>query len=160
MKEITVIYHRPGKDTRVWKQELLADAGDMIVSSFTFRLKKPFSPFDIILIEDGYSGMMFDLMNEWYNVVKVFDKEDEFVGYYTDIRTPPERIENGYRAEDLFLDLWVYPDYSYHVLDEDEFEEAELDEYLEREALKTLVKLEKMIKKGNYPPTKIGDFRA
>ncbi|MFO7990826.1 MAG: DUF402 domain-containing protein [Thermoplasmata archaeon] len=158
MNEITVTYHRPGKDTRMWKQELLADEKDMIVSAFTFRLKKPFSPFDIILIENGFSGIMFDLMNEWYNVVKVFDENDEFVGYYTDIRTPPERTNKGYRAEDLFLDLWIYPDNSYHILDEDEFEESNISESKKEMALDTLDKLKEMIEGKKYPPKKIDNI--
>lgn len=150
---VTVRYHRPGKEPREWEQELLADNEDMIVSSFTFRLSKPFTPFgDIPLIKDGYFGVLFDLLNRWFNVVKVFDEDKEFIGYYSDIRTPPERIEGGYKAEDLFIDFWIESDGEFYILDEEEFEEADLNEDIRIKVRDTIEELKRLIKNDNYPP--------
>lgn len=156
---VTVRYHRPGKETREWEQKLLADNDDMIVSSFKFRLSKPFTPFgETPLIKDGYYGVLFDLLNKWFNVVRIYDENKEFVGYYSDIRTPPIRIEGGYRAEDLFIDYWVEPDGSYYLLDVDEFEEAEIDNSKREQVKKTIVKIKNMIKDDKYPPRLVKEF--
>ena len=45
-------------------------------------------------------------------------------GYYCDIILPMKRTETYFEITDLFLDLWVSPDGSYQVEDEDEFESA------------------------------------
>ena len=156
---ITVRYHRPGKDTREWKQRLLADDEKMIVSSFVFRLSKPFSPIDDTpIIKNGYYGVLFDLLNRWFNVVKVFDREKNLVGYYSDIRTPPERFEHGYEAKDLFLDFWVEIDGTYHILDQKEFEKAEIDDHLNRKVKETIDKMKKMIEEEEYPPKEVINF--
>ena len=155
---VLVRYYRPGKDTREWNQRLLADTEEMIVSSFIFRLQKPFSFNDDILIKDGYFGIMFDLFNTWYNVVKVFDKGKNFVGYYSDIRTPPKRISEGYEAKDLFLDFWIYPGNTYLILDKEEFQKADLKDETRNKVKKVVEKLKSMIEGGNYPPKKINKF--
>ncbi len=149
---VKVRYYRPGKEPREWDQELVAETERAIVSSFVFRLEKPFSPFDEVLIEDGYRGILIDLLDEWYNVVKIYDRLKNFQGYYSDIRTPPKIIEGGYEARDLFLDVWVDPEGVHRVLDLDEFEEAELPHELRGKAEDTLERLEEMIEKGEYPP--------
>ena len=156
---ITVRYDRPGKEAREWEQKLLADNDDMIVSSFRFRLSKPFTPFgDTPLIKDGYYGILFDLLDRWFNVVKIFDENKDFIGYYSDIRTPPVRFEGGYKAEDLFIDFWVQPDGSFHVLDGDEFKEADIDYNKREQVEKTIIKIKDIIKEDKYPPRSVKDF--
>lgn len=157
--KVQVKYKRRGKPTRVWKQKLLTNTDDIIISSFEFRLKEPFSPFDDrVLIRSGYHGVLFELMDEWYNVVKIFDEDKRLKGYYSDIRTPPDKTKNGYIAEDRFLDYWVDLDGSYILLDEDEFKEADLPRQLEDKALRTAKRLKKMIKNDDYPPDPIEKF--
>ncbi len=155
---VTVRYHRPGKKTREWEQELLFDEGDIVVSSFTFRLSEPFIVDDTELIKDGYRGILHDFFDRWYNVVEIFDENGGFVGYYSDIRTPPERFPGGYEAADLVLDLWVSPDGEYTVLDEDEFEETEMDDIYRERAKDVLSLLIDTIKEGKYPPEPVGEF--
>lgn len=156
---VTVRYHRPGKNTREWEQRLLADNEKMIVSSFEFRLSKPFSPIgNRPLIKDGYYGVLFDLLNRWFNVVKVFDREKNLVGYYSDIRTPPKRFKKGYQAKDLFIDFWVEIDGTYHILDRKEFEEAEIDDSLNKRVEETIKKIKTMIEEEKYPPDEIFNY--
>ncbi len=159
MTEITIEYKRPGKEPREWQQELLADTEEYIISSFVFRLPKPFTHSGEVLIEDGYNGVMFDFLDRWYNVVKIWDEQKKFRGYYSDIRTPPVRTEDGYRAVDLFLDIWLDREGHFYILDEDEFEEAELSEDIEEKVLDTKHRLIKEIKNGNYPPSPAKEFQ-
>ncbi len=154
-----VRYLRAGKESREWEQRLLLDTGRIIVTSFIFELKKPFSHMGSPLIENGFRGVMYDPFDRWYNVVEVMDQQGRLKGYYSDIRTPPIRIEDGYEAMDLLLDLWVYPDCRYLVLDEDEFQETYLSPGIKRMALNTLDHLERKIKKEGYPPGWVKEVR-
>ncbi len=154
---VKVRYHRPGKETREWEQDLLLDEKETIVSSFVFQLSEPFLVEGAPVIQDGFKGILFDFFDRWYNVVKIYDLNQEFVGYYSDIRTPPRRIPGGYEAVDLALDLWVEPDGNYTILDEDEFEEAKVDDHHRKKAEETLSRLIKMIEKGLYPPICVSD---
>lgn len=157
--KISVRYLKPGSDPREWKQTLLADREDMIVSSFLFRLKNPFSPFkQRVLIEDGYLGILYDLLDEWYNVVEIYDKKKDLVGYYSDIRTEPERTDEGYQAVDLHLDFWVDLDGTYIILDIDEFQDAELSSDLRKKARRRARELKEIIEAGDYPPDIVKDF--
>ncbi|MFP4051653.1 MAG: DUF402 domain-containing protein [Thermoplasmata archaeon] len=156
---VKVRYHRTGKETREWKQKLLADDEDMIVSSFIFRLSKPFTPLgEEPLINDGYYGVLFDLLDKWFNVVKIFEEDKTLVGYYSDIRTPPFKCEGGYEAEDLFVDFWVETDGTYYILDMEEFEVAEIDDKYHKKVKETIDKLKDMIDNDEYPPQKVKEF--
>ncbi len=44
-------------------------------------------------------------------------------GWYCNINLPPQRVSDGYSYVDIDLDVWVYPDLSYDILDEDEYRE-------------------------------------
>ncbi len=150
---IIVRYKRPQKEAREWEHRLLLDTDDIIISDFEFKLEKPFSPFGEPLIYSGYKGMLFDHLDKWYNVLEVRDEKGGFKGYYSDIRTPPVRIENGYEALDLILDVWVYPDGKYVILDQDEFKQNVLPNNLKEAALLTLDKLKNKIVDEGYPPS-------
>lgn len=43
--------------------------------------------------------------------------------WYCNINALPERTSDGYSFIDLDLDIWLYPDLSYDILDEDEYRE-------------------------------------
>ncbi|MFW6142213.1 MAG: DUF402 domain-containing protein [Candidatus Saliniplasma sp.] len=156
---VLVRYLRPDGEPREWEQTLLADRENVIVSTFRFHLEKPFSPFDsCILIRDGYYGVMFDLLDRWYNVVKIYGYKKKLVGYYSDIRTPPKSIKGGYKAVDLFLDFWVDLDGSYIILDLDEFQVANLSKDMEKHAKDAAKQLKDMIEKDSYPPKIVKSF--
>ncbi len=114
---------------------------------------------DIPMIKDGYRGFLFDFLDRWYNVLKVYNDE-KFVGYYSDIRTLPERIPGGYQATDLVLDLWVWRDGEYTVLDRDEFRDAPLEEMHRKKAEAVLWELTKLVREGKYPPKIVEDISA
>ncbi len=156
---ISVEYHRCKNTSRRWEHRLLADMDGVIVSSFLYHLEEPFSPLGTPLIHTGYHGVLYDPLGELYNVIRVTDTTGVLVGYYCDIRTLPERTEEGYQALDLILDIWVSPGGDYHVLDQDEFQEAELPDELEKKALSTLEELKSLLDRGDFPPPWFRDIR-
>lgn len=60
--------------------------------------------------------------DRWYNVFAVYDRAGgRLKGWYCNIARPATISENAVRCEDLALDVWVAPDGTALVLDEDEF---------------------------------------
>ena len=80
--------------------------------------------------------------DRWFNIFEIHDADDDHLkGWYCNI-TRPARIEQGHiYAEDLALDLLVYPDGRRRVLDEDEFVEMDLSESDRKNALTALEEL-------------------
>ncbi len=80
---------------------------------------------DIKMPEDSirYMASYYEL-GKWYSVIKYFKNKKEALGYYININYPPKLEGAVMKIKDLFLDIWVNPDYSYKILDKDEFREA------------------------------------
>jgi galactokinase/mevalonate kinase-like predicted kinase len=68
--------------------------------------------------------LTFYMVDKGYTLSKVFNKEGEFMYYYCDIMKMKQVGKWRYVMVDLLLDLIVYADGSYDVLDIDEFANA------------------------------------
>ena len=90
--------------------------------------------------------------DKWFNIFEIYDRDDDhFKGYYCNIATPAE-IEDGVVSfVDLALDLWVSASGEQTVLDEDEFEDLQVDGPIRRRALAALEELKERFK-TNDPP--------
>lgn len=66
-----------------------------------------------------YEWYYFD---RWYNVFQVYSKDGALKGWYCNITKPAVVTGDELTFVDLALDLWVWPDMRYLVLDEDEFD--------------------------------------
>ncbi len=85
--------------------------------------------------------------DRWYNVFAVHDADDDRLkGWYCNVTRPARLSPDGRHlyAEDLAIDLIVFPDGRWQVLDEEEY--AALDIPLEerRHALRALAELQAM----------------
>ncbi len=71
----------------------------------------------------------YALLHFWpdrpYYILELYrdDSEHSFEGWYCNIQMAPQRTELGFQWIDLDLDLWVYPDLSMRILDEEEYRE-------------------------------------
>ncbi len=90
--------------------------------------------------------------DRWYNIFRVQDVTSRSIkGWYCNI-TRPATIEAGQvTAEDLALDLFVYPDGRTLLLDEDEFALLNLTPR-EKQAAKQAVKALKRLVTNRLPP--------
>lgn len=60
--------------------------------------------------------------DRWYNIFEIHDADDDHLkGWYCNVTRPAALTEHEIRAEDLALDLLVWPDGRLAVLDKDEF---------------------------------------
>jgi predicted RNA-binding protein associated with RNAse of E/G family len=84
--------------------------------------------------------------NRWYNIFAVHDRDDDRIkGWYCNVGRPAI-LESGSRISyvDLALDLWVAPDGTQTVLDEDEFAALDLDAKTRRQARTALRELQQL----------------
>ncbi len=87
--------------------------------------------------------------NRWYNIFEIHDQEDDRLkGWYCNITMPAEFTPGKITHVDLALDLLVYPNGDFLVLDRDEFENLALDEKKRSHALSALNRLIELAKAG------------
>ncbi|HEY5156830.1 MAG TPA: DUF402 domain-containing protein [Anaerolineales bacterium] len=74
--------------------------------------------------------------DRWYNIFEIHDLEDDWIkGWYCNVSQPAVlEADDRLSYVDLALDLWVAPDGSQTVLDEDEFDALELEGETRRQA--------------------------
>ena len=168
MPRIKVRIVTPGKPDRVFDHELLRDhgPGGIIVSSFVYdglpggvfpvkdagRFREAFA--------DGDHGLLVEYP-QGLEVIAV-TRDGRLRGYYVNINLPYRRTEDGYEAKDLFLDVWVWADGGFTILDEDEFTEAKkaslITEDESRFANETLGNVVRMINFHRFPPKEVIEF--
>jgi len=156
MQTITLIYKRLPNRVNRFQQELLYTDAEVIV---TTQRVKPSSPIVIegeTVLGDGYKAVWFVFDGCWYDIGKIYNPSNVFTGYYCDIIMPMTRGENRFEITDLFLDVWVSPDGSYQVHDEDEFQAAVQHGWIQPElatqAQDALKRLIEEIESGAFPP--------
>ena len=152
METITLTYKRPPNRVNHFQQQLLYVDDEVIVTSQRVRPSTPIVQNGKTVLDDNFATVWFVFTGLWYDVGKVYNLDNEWTGYYCDIMKPVKRSMdvNGklecFEITDLFLDLWINPDGTYQIQDEDEFEaaiqEGIIDAELERKAwevMKTLI---------------------
>ena len=156
METIELIYKRPPDRVNHFPQNLLYEDDDVIVTTQRIKPSSPIIIDGVTVLGDNYRAVWFVFANRWYDIGKIYNLEDHFTGYYCDIILPMKRLETHFEITDLFLDLWVSPDGSYQVEDEDEFESAIAHNWIQtdlanqaRDALQDLIA---EIESGAFPP--------
>jgi len=90
--------------------------------------------------------------NRWYNVFRIQDKETQVLkGYYCNITRPANICGTYVAAEDLALDIFVKPDGTTLLLDEDEYHALSLSDDERREVKKAVDYLYAIIKRRDPP---------
>ncbi len=109
-----------------WKGELIAE------TAFCRLVRAFFSGADAVAV-DKVTFNKGDLMLEryfndrWYNIFEVHHGEtDQVKCWYINLCMPAQFSTDNITWQDLALDLVVYPNGEYRLLDEDEFEELTL----------------------------------
>lgn len=152
METVTLTYKRPPDRVNYFQQELLYLDDEVIVTSQRVKPSSPIVQNGETVLADNFAAVWFVFTGLWYDVGKVYNLNNEWTGYYCDIMMPVKRRVDAtgkldyFEITDLFLDLWINPDGTYQIQDEDEFEEAVqngvIDAELERktwEVMKTLI---------------------
>ena len=109
-------------------------------------------PFMDVVFQTGDRFVEYYYTDRWYNIFAVHDREDgKIKGWYCNIGEPAVFEDGVVSYVDLALDLWVSTDGNQTVLDEDEFEELELNEELRVGALRGLEELKQLFLNDKPP---------
>ena len=146
-------YKYDGRLHRTWPAELLRQDDSLIILDATF-------PDEIVhdllgTITSGTHSLEFYWLNRWYNIFRFARPNGELRNYYCNVNVPPTFVEGVLSYVDLDLDILVEPDFSYRILDRDDFEQSvELYRYPEEvqtNALRAVDELVAMIEARDFP---------
>ncbi|HWJ02646.1 MAG TPA: inorganic diphosphatase [Verrucomicrobiae bacterium] len=80
--------------------------------------------------ENGQTIRRWDFPGKWYNLCQLIGRDGSTVGYYQDVQLPILVAPAGMETVDLVLDLWVWPEREWRVLDEHELAELKNKDFL------------------------------
>ena len=164
MQTITLTYKRLPDRVNYFEQQLLYKDEEVIVTSQRVTPSAPIVIDGRMVLGDNFTALWFVFTGLWYDIGKIYNLNNEWTGYYCDIILPVERTPDRFEIVDLFLDLWVSPDSSYEIQDEDEFETALengiIDAELAHKAQNALNNLIDEVESGNFPPEFVRDFKT
>jgi hypothetical protein len=93
--------------------------------------------------------------DQYFSIMEIQATTGDLLGFYVDLTTPVRKVDGEYYLTDLILDLWVFPDLTYRVLDEDEWQQAIQAGWVSKEiqhtVQKTLKGLKREIRLGKFP---------
>ena len=152
MKAITVIKRDP-HDGEVWRYtaRLVRQQGSALRLEALFNRED--MPFMGMMLKGGDRFVETYFTDRWYNLYAIHDREDDRLkGWYCNIGRPAVwESEAVLSYEDLALDLWVAPDGTQTVLDEEEFAALGLDPATKTHALAALEELKRLFSESKTP---------
>jgi protein associated with RNAse G/E len=109
-----------GREHRRWSAQLLKHEGSLLVLDAYF-------PEEIIhdllgTIAVGTHSEEYYWMDRWYNVFRFAEPDGQLRNYYCNVNVPPTLTDRTLSYIDLDLDILIAPDFSYQILDRDDFE--------------------------------------
>lgn len=110
-----------GKIHRSWKAEIIEKTEDLLI--FRGIFEKEIKHSHLGVIRPGTVSYEFYWKNRWYNIFRFHEPEGALRNYYCNINQPPAIENNRLNYVDLDVDVLVWTDLSFEILDLDEFEE-------------------------------------
>ncbi len=105
-----------------------------------------------VVFRVGDTFIEWHYADRWYNVFEVYDVDDGHLkGYYCNVTRPAIITEDEIRADDMALDVWVKPDRTTLVLDEDEFAALNLSEADQQAARAAVATILQVVAAGTAP---------
>jgi protein associated with RNAse G/E len=119
--QITVrVLKYDGAEYRRWQARLARREGSLVILDAEFEFDVQHE--SLGTIPRGTRTIEYYWLNRWYNVFRFLDEVGKTSLYYCNINLPP-RLEGGLLSYiDLDIDILVQPDFSYQILDLEEFE--------------------------------------
>ncbi len=106
------------------------------------RFNRNTSDAGYVVFEKGDRFVEYFFSDRWYNIFEIHSvKDDHLKGWYCNIAKPAEFKEDAIDQVDLALDIWINPDGTTLLLDEDEFADLKLDEATHQRARQAVQEL-------------------
>ena len=108
-----------GQLHRQWEARLVARDDSLIIVDGVFaeEIRHP----QLGTIAPGTLSTEYYWTERWYSVFRFREPTGELRNYYCNINQPAELENNVLTFVDLDIDVLVAPDFTYRILDEDEF---------------------------------------
>jgi protein associated with RNAse G/E len=120
-RQITVsVLKHDGHQYRRWHGQLVEWKDSLLVLKAEFDVDVSHQLLGEI--KRGTKTIEYYWIDRWYNVFRFLAADETTRLWYCNIATPPKVSDNTLTYVDLDIDIVVQPDYSYQVLDLDEFE--------------------------------------
>jgi predicted RNA-binding protein associated with RNAse of E/G family len=166
VQRVAFDYVRTGNRRATFDARLMHADDEMIILSHEAQPSRPLQHDGQVVMAGGYSVVWFLFKGQSYDVGRFYRPDGVWTGYYVDILEPVEWVGDDPRSItpliDLELDLWIAPDLSHQILDEDEFEDSvrrgDLTSAQESQARSTLSQLMTLLEKGSFPPPVVRDY--
>ena len=164
MQTITLTYKRLPDRVNYFEQQLLYKDQEVIVTTQRVTPSTPIVIDGETVLGDDFYAIWFVFTGFWYDIGKIYNLDNEWTGYYCDIILPMKCTSDKFEIVDLILDLWVSPNGTYEIQDEDEFATALENGIIEPElANKAQIALNNLIdevKTGSFPPEFVKNFKT
>lgn len=142
-----------GREHRRWTAQILKQDGALLVLDAYFP--EEISHDLLGTIAAGTHSLEYYWLDRWYNVFRFAEPSGVLRNYYCNVNVPPSLDGETLSYIDLDLDILVAPDFSYQILDRDDFENnAKLYNYpveVRKNAIQALDDLVRMIEAREFP---------
>ncbi len=99
------------------------------------RFNRETSNAGYVVFEQNDRFVEYFYSDRWFNIFEIHSVQDDHLkGWYCNIAQPAVLMEDEIEQIDLALDVWINPDGTTLILDEDEFTELNLDDETRRRA--------------------------
>lgn len=146
-------YKYDGSEHRRWPARLTRQEGSLLIlaAQFEEEIRHPL----LGVIAAGTVSVEYYWLDRWYNIFRFLQPTGEALNFYCNINLPPLLHENVLSYIDLDIDILVAPDFSYRILDEDEFK-ANADRFkypveVQRRAHLALKELVALVESRQFP---------
>lgn len=137
---MTIIVYKldhTGAEVTRYPATVLQRGADYICLQATFQLET--IERDYVTYQTGDHFIEWFYSQRWYNVFEIRDGDTQALkGYYCNVTRPAVIEADAVRADDLALDLFVKPDKTILLLDEDEYAALDLSTE-ERQAVRAAI---------------------
>lgn len=157
MAQVEIRYRRLPDRLDVFVQRLVVDGAECKITLHDpATLGTELRVEDQLVYEPGAAIVWFVFPGAWYDIGRFHLRDGTFTGYYANLIAPVEFEGHVWTMHDLCLDLWVRPDGSFQILDQDDFDEAVnhlwIDPATAQRARETLDRLVASVRAGRWPP--------
>jgi uncharacterized protein len=142
-----------GVEHRRWAARIIHREDTLLVLDATFDRDIEHDLLGTISV--GTRSVEYYWLDHWYNIFRFCEPDGELKSFYCNVNVPPEFDGRVLSYVDLDIDVLVAPDFSYQILDLDEFERnAQLYQYpldVRRKAQQAVKELIDLINSKSLP---------
>lgn len=142
-----------GSEHRRWQATVLRQEGSLLILDASFDREITHELLGTIL--NGTRSVEYYWFDRWYNVFRFSQPNGELRNFYCNINIPPQFDGETLSYVDLDIDILVEPDFTFTILDRDDFEKnARRYSYsaaVQQSANQALTELTELVERRAFP---------